>query len=119
MKEFRTAAADVIDDPETTDEETERSFVVVKLDDREIKFYEPNDGQLVVMMTALARGMNSAQRVATFMSTLLNSMSEEDRDYIEGRLVSSDPKFRITASELEPIFEHVMSEWFGNPTQSQ
>lgn len=92
--------------------------VEFKLDGRAMKAYPLADGQLAFMMAALGRGQSSDQRFAAIINIMLESLEGDDRDYLEGRLLSGDPKKRLPIKQIEEIFEYLVEEWFARPTQS-
>lgn len=115
MKEFITAVEDVaIEDSGVAVEEKYISF---SLDGREIHAYQPTDGQLAFMLAALGRGQTSDQRFAAIINIMLSSLRDDDKDYMESRLLSRDPKFMLPIKKVEQIFEHLTEEWFARPTQ--
>lgn len=132
MKEFITAVDEVIEADENeaaiaalvaegkTREEAEAEvggFVEFKLDGRVMRAYKPNDGQLIFLMAALGRGQTKESRFASIINIMFESLREEDKDHMESRLLSRDPKTRLKPAEIESIFEHLSEEWFARPTQ--
>lgn len=115
MKEFITAVEEVVQEGEGTP--PEEQYVEFKLDGREMRAYQPTEGQLVFMMASLGRGQSQEQRFAAIINILMESLREEDKDYLEGRLLTRDPKHRLPAKQIEAIFEYIAGEWFGRPTQ--
>ena len=88
-----------------------------KIDDRVLKAYPPTPGQLAFMLAALGRGQTSDQRFAAIINIMLESLRESDRDYLESRLLTRDPKKRLPIEKIEEIFEYLSEEWFARPTQ--
>lgn len=134
MKEFVTAVEDVMAEDEReakvvalveagkTREEAEaevdsEDFIAFKVDGRELHAYQPTDGQLAFMLAALGRGQSTDQRFAAIINIMLASLRDDDADYLEGRLLSRDPKKRLPIKQVEAIFEHLTEGWFGRPTQ--
>lgn len=135
MKEFVTAYEEVVDEDEReqkinaliaegkTREEAEdeinaeEGVIPFKVDDRVLKAYPPTDGQLAFMLAALGRGQSQDQRFAAIINIMLSALRGEDQDYLEGRLLTRDPKQRIPVKKLEEIFEYLTEEWFARPTQ--
>lgn len=134
MKEFTTAVEQVVaeDERETkilalieggkTREEAEQSlgpedFVEFKVDGRVMRAYMPTDGQLTFLLAAVGRGQSKESRFAAILNIMFESLREDDKDYLEGRLLSRDPAKRIPMSTVEGIFEHITEEWFARPTK--
>jgi hypothetical protein len=135
VKEFVTAVEDVIAEDEReakiadlvaqgkSREEAEaevdgESFVEFTLDGRTLKAYQPTDGQMTFMLAALGRGQSQEQRFAAIINIMMESLRDEDQDYLEGRLLTRDPKQRLPIKKIEEIFEYLTEEWFARPTQS-
>lgn len=136
MKKFTSAVEDVVAEDEReakiaaivatgkSREEAEREVDEVKiiefeLDGRTMRAYPPNDGQLVFLMATMGRGQTKDSRFASIVNLMLESLREDDKDYMEHRLLSSDPKVRLPIKKVEEIFEYLAGEWFADPTQSQ
>ena len=115
MKEFTTAVNEVMDEAEDV---TEDPYIEFKLDGRVMRAFEPTEGQLIYMAAAMGRGQSNNDRFGAIINLMLGTLREEDRDYVESRLLSRDPQTRISVQQLEGIFEHLTSEWFARPTQS-
>lgn len=94
-------------------------YVEFKVDDRVLRAYHPTDGQLTFMLAALGRGQASEARFASIINLMLSSLRDDDAIYLEGRLLSRDPKKRLPVKQIEAIFEYLMEEWFARPTQPQ
>ncbi len=134
MKEFKTAVEDIIAEDEReekilalvaegkTREVAEKEVdegvpVEFKLDDRVMKAYPPTDGQLAFMLASLGRGQTKDQRFAAILNIMFESLDEDDKDHLESRLLTRDPKKKVSMKQIEGIFEHLTSEWFARPTQ--
>jgi hypothetical protein len=115
MKEFITAVEEIAHEDDGTP--VEEQFVAFKVDGRELHAYQPTDGQLAFMLAALGRGQSADQRFAAIINIMLSSLRDEDADYLEGRLLTRDPKARLPIKQVEAIFEHLTEEWFARPTQ--
>lgn len=113
MKEFVTAYREI----ETEGDEDGKDVVVFVVDGRQMKAYPPTEGQLAFMMAMLGRGQTNEQRLASILNLMFSVLEEEDRDYLEARLLERDPKKRLNMETLNDIFEYIMGEWFGRPTQ--
>lgn len=115
MKEFTTAF-------EALQSETEADGVKpieFKLDGQTIKSYPPTDGQLAFMMASMGRGQTSDGRFAAIVNILLESFDDEGREYVETRLLTRDDSRRLPVSQVNDIFEFLIEEWFGRPTEPQ
>lgn len=136
MKEFTTAVEDVIAEDErelkilalieagksrteAEDEVDDDKPIEFKVDGRVMHAYRPTDGQLAFMLAALGRGQTSDSRFAAILNIMFEALSPEDKDYLEARMLTRDPKKRIPMQKIEEIFEHLTEEWFARPTQSQ
>ena len=86
------------------------------LDDaKRVKVLSP--GQLVFMLAAMGHGQSAEQRFAGILNIVFASLRDEDRDYVEARLLSRDPKDRKFHETLEGVFEFLTEEWFATPTE--
>lgn len=112
MKEFVSA----IEESEV-DETEEEKFVPFKVDGKELHAYAPHEGQLLFMMANLGRGQNNESRLAAMVNIMLSSLRDEDRDYLESRLLERDRKKRLDPKVIEGVFEFLVEEWFGTPTK--
>lgn len=117
MKEFVTAFDEAAQEAEGTP--VEEQYVEFKLDGRTIRAYEPTEGQLAFMLAAMGRGQSDDGRFAAIVNIVLSCLRSSDRDYMEARLLSRDPKERLPLKQVEAIVEHLTEEWFGRPTQPQ
>jgi hypothetical protein len=116
MKEFKTAVEEAVTEADGTP--VKEQGIEFKLDDRVMTAYQPTEGQLTFMLAALGRGQSSESRFASIINIMMESLKSEDRDYLESRLLTRDPKQRLSVQSIEEIFEYLMEEWFGRPTQS-
>lgn len=134
MKEFITAVEDlqaedereakivalVAEGKSREDAEAEidgERYVEFKLDERTMRAYLPNEGQLAFMLASLGRGQTNEGRFAAILNIMLESLRSDDKDYLEARLLTRDPKRRVPMKQIEQIFEHLTEEWF-RPTVS-
>lgn len=118
MKEFITAVEDHIEGADTAAIE-DGPYVEFKLDDRVMRAYRPNEGQLTFIMAAMGRGQSQADRYASIVNLMMQSLRDEDADYFESRLLSRDPKRRLRIKEdIEPIFAYLTEEWFRPTTEA-
>lgn len=114
MKEFTTAVSEAVLEANGTP--VEEQFVEFKVDGRVLRAYPPTAGQMTFMMAAMGRGQTDDQRFASIINIMLAALRDSDRDWLEGRLLSRG-KDALPMPTIEKIFEHLMEEWFGNPTQ--
>lgn len=82
------------------------------IDGRVLKGYKPNEGQLIFLLASLGRGQSKESRMASIVNIMMESLGTDDKDYFEGRLLSSDPKNRLRPKVIEEVFEHLTAEWF-------
>ena len=115
MREFTTAYEDIEnEDAGTPPEEVPIPFM---LDGREYKSYPPNEGQLAFMVAGLGRGHTDGDRFGTIVTLIANTLEPEDKDFLEKRMVSRDPKQCLNMKTMEGIFQYLTEEWFARPTQ--
>lgn len=132
MKEFITAVDDEAEEQEREDKikalmeraenplsradaenEVDRGTPIeFKLDDRVMRAYRPSTGQLAFMMAALGRGQTKDQRFSAILNIMFESLHEDDKDYLESRLLTSDKNRRLKVERIEGVFEYLMEEWF-------
>ena len=115
MKEFKSAIDEA--NAEAAGDEAEESYTEFTLDGRVLRAYPPTDGQLTFMMASMGRGQTSDQRFAGIVNIMLESLRDDDKDYLESRLLTRNPKRRLSVTLIEQIFEFLMAEWFARPTQ--
>lgn len=113
MKEF-TSAVQAIEGEDAGEEQ----YVEFKIDNRVLRAYPPNDGQLAFMLAALGRGQTKDSRTAGVINVMMSSLRDDDQDWFESRLLDSDPKTRIGVGTITEVFEYLVGEWFARPTQS-
>lgn len=114
MKEFTTAVEEA--EREEAGEDAIQP-VKFKLDGREMTANPPTDGQLVFIMAAMGRGQSNQQRMAAMVNIMMEVLDPEDQDYFEGRLITRDKKEKIGFKTIEAVFEHIVEQWFGTPTE--
>lgn len=131
MKEFVTAYEDILAEDEyeakvqalvdagkTTEEaeaeiDSELGVISFKLDDRLIKAYPPHEGQLIFLLASMGRGQSSESRFSSIVNIMLESLRDEDADYLESRLLTRDRRKRIPIKQVEDIFRYLVEGWFG------
>lgn len=97
---------------EATEEVDKGPYVEFSLDGRVMKAYRPNEGQLTFLLASLGRGQAKEGRFASIINVMLESLDPDDKDYMEGRLLSKDKDKKIHPKTIEGIFEYLTSEWF-------
>jgi hypothetical protein len=138
MKQFTTAVEDAVQDQEREDkilalmadkpdgspglsrkeaEEEVDPYIEFDLDGRIMRAYRPIEGQVIFMLAALGKGQSKESRFSSILNIMFESLREDDKDYLEGRLLSRDPKTRLTMKTIEGIFEFCVEGWFARPTQ--
>lgn len=115
MKEFISAVKDVLTEDEG--QKVEDQYIEFKLDDRVLRAYTPTEGQLTFMLAAMGRGQSADSRFASIINIMMETLRDEDKDWFEGRLLTRNPKERLSISTVESIFEYLVEEWFARPTQ--
>ena len=113
MKEFVSAFEETVAEGEEGAEQP----IEFKVDGRVLKAYKPNEGQLIFLMAALGRGQQQADRFASIINIMMAALRDEDKDYLESRLLERDNKKRLRPEIIEQVFEYLMGEWFATPTQ--
>ena len=83
-----------------------------KIGDRVLRAYKPNETQLIFLLASLGRGQSKESRMASIVNVMLESLDEDDKDWFEERLLTSDPKKRIPPRVIESVFEYLTGEWF-------
>lgn len=116
MKEFISAVEEVLAEDAAIED---KDIIKFKVDGRELHAHPLSEGQLVFMMAAMGRGQTNDSRFASIINVMLSSLRGNDRDWLESRLLSDDPKERIPVKTIEAIFEHLTEQWFSeaHPTQ--
>lgn len=128
MKEFTSAIEDIEEDEArearilkrmeegATREEAEKAEdpvpVEFSIDGRKLHAYPPLDGQLAFMMASLGRGQTNDGRFAAIVNVMLETLRGDDKDWLESRLLSGDPKKAIPLKVIEGVFEYLTEEWF-------
>lgn len=128
MKEFIIAAEEAAQEDAGTpveDQFVEFKLVDVETDEagkevrteRVMRAYPPTQGQLTFMLAGMGRGQTNDNRFASIVNVMLECFRNEDRDYFEARLLTQDKKRMLPPKYIEGVFEYLMEEWFGRPTQ--
>lgn len=110
MREFVTAARD-------TFEQEPQSEITFKHDGREVTFYEPASGQLVIMM-GFGRGEIDHRQAATFIALFFSMMDEETVTYFQDRLMDAKDPFDIDSEGgIFDLWEGLVEQWSARPTR--
>ena len=95
----------------------EDEYVDFKVDGRVMRAYKPGETQLLLMVASLGRGQGNDQRLAAIINIILECLRDDDRVYLEGRMLTRKKAERIPPKTINDIFEHCIGEWFARPTQ--
>lgn len=130
IKQFTTAVEDTVADQEREDKilalveqgktreqavEEVDPYIEFELDGRNMRAYRPIEGQVVFMVAALGRGQSKESRFGSILNIMFESLREDDKDYLESRLLSrTNP---LPMKVIEGIFEFCVEGWFARPTQ--
>lgn len=134
MKSFTTAVEEIVNDenegkvqvldrdgnPQFNEDgtpEMDDPHVLFEVDDRIMRGYNPTEGQLALMVASLGRGQSQDSRLAIIINIMMECLRDQDRDYMEGRLLTRDKKRLMPMKQITEIFEYLVSEWFARPTQ--
>lgn len=83
-------------------------------DDRKVYAYKPADGQLAMLMASFGRGMSSNDMVAATVNFFCGLFEDDDRIYIEDRLLSR--KNNIPIERIQDLMEELIEKWSARPT---
>jgi hypothetical protein len=108
MQEFTTAVKEVTG--ETIDE------IKFKIDNREVTAYQPQDGQLAMLLASIGRGSSETDKIAGAINFFVAILSEPDAAWIEVRLLDRKDDFGI--QQVEEVMEWLVEQWSGRPTKS-
>lgn len=109
MKEFQTAVTQAEEE-----ERDDRSYPFV-VDGVECRAYRPKDGQLAVLVASNSRHSSMEEKMAGLINFFVAVLDDESHTYIVNRLLDRRDDFGIT--QITAIFEWLMGEWTGRPTQ--
>jgi hypothetical protein len=102
-----------LDDEGNVQHDDDGKIIAHKVVDRVLHAYQPTEGQLIFMLASLGRGQSKDQRFASIINIMLESLREEDAEYLETRLLTRDRKKRLPSEKIEEIFEYLVEQWFG------
>lgn len=111
MKEFATAVSEAFGE-----ESEEEHPWVIKLDDREMRFYRPTDAQFAMYMAATGRFASDNQRMAAMIDLFVNVFEPEDQAYLIDRMSSRANVLPLQT--VQEMIEYMVEEWTGRPTKS-
>lgn len=83
-----------------------------KIDGRELHAFRPHEGQLAFMLATLGRGQSKEGRFSAILNIMFESLREDDKDWLEGRLLTGNPRTMLKMSVIEGVFEFLMEQWF-------
>ena len=111
MKSFKTAAKS-----KAAIKKRRANPVEFELDGRVMKAYPPKDAAYVMLAASAdeGSGMSAAIEMTRFLEGILD---KEDADHLTARL--RDPEDAFDLGDLGDIFNHLLSELTGRPTESQ
>lgn len=111
MKEFVTAAKPNVGKLDKT------SVIVMKHDDTEVTFFEPDSGSLAIMMMVAGQKM-TPQNMGTFIEFIFNCMDEDTQLYFRRRLMDMSDPFGLSGEgSLMEIWKALTEEWSARPTK--
>lgn len=87
-------------------------YVEFTLDGRVMKAFKPDDTQLAFMLASLGRGQTKEGRFAAILNIMFESLEDDDKDYLESRMITGSRSRRVPMKVIEGIFEYLMEEWF-------
>jgi hypothetical protein len=111
MREFVTAVQTMENEQE--EEELPNEFA---LDGVLCKFYQPQDGQVAVLMASTGKHSSEQEQVAAFINFFVGVLDDDTHTYIVSKLLNRKDPFGL--AEVQEILEYMMEVWSGNPTQS-
>jgi hypothetical protein len=111
MREFVTAVQTMENDQGTEEEPNEFS-----LDGVLCQFYQPQDGQVAVLMASTGKHSSEQEQVAAFINFFVGVLDDDTHTYIVSKLLNRKDPFGL--AEVQEILEYMMEVWSGNPTQS-
>lgn len=100
----------------TEAEEEVDPYVEFQVGTRTMRAYRPIEGQVIFMLAALGKGQSKESRLSSILNILFESLREDDKDWLESRLLTRDPKTRLGMKTIEGIFEYCVEGWFARPT---
>ncbi len=107
MDEFISAVKEA--DAEGAGEDKDR--LPLKMDGRVLTFNPPTTGQLVLLTTSMGAGNTGARKMGTMLNIIVNALDEDDRDYIEGRLLAGG-KDGLHPDAVKWLVGKVTAHWF-------
>lgn len=88
-------------------------------DGRVIKIYQPTEGQIGVLMSALGKGSAEVLVIGGLVQFFCDLLEPEDRYYIETRLMNrKDELSKNGVTIVQGWVEELIEAWAGNPTKS-
>lgn len=112
MKEFVTAAEEVVDEEEGLDS----GVLEFAIDGFEVKAYKPGSGQFALLMASTGRHSNVAEKTAGAINFFMSVLDDEAYNHVVSRLLDRKDPFGI--EQVSEIMEWMIEEWSARPTQS-
>lgn len=95
------------------EEEVDKGIpVTFMLDKRKMTAFPPDEAQLALLLASLGRGQKKESRFAAILNIMFESLAEDDKDYLENRMLTSNKAEKISMKQIEGIFEYLVEEWF-------
>lgn len=110
MKEFETAVQ------QAAENEEDEKVYPFKVDGVECRAYRPKDGQLAILIATNTRHSTMEEKMAGLINFFVAVLDDESHSYVVNRLLDRRDSFGI--EQINSIFEWLMGEWTGRPTQS-
>lgn len=111
IKEFTTSAKAAADD----DTGALGKPIQVTVDEREVTFYPPTEGQLAVFFAGASDSSSQVNAVASTINFFFSLLDDDDIRYFKVRLFNRKDPF--DAENIVEIVEYVIGEWSARPTK--
>jgi hypothetical protein len=113
VKEFFTAIED------TESEEAEENAVTFKHNGFDCVFYEPSEGQFLMMLAMGGRSMKQ-DSVGHFIQLFIELGDDETQSYFRDLLLDRKSGFKVKAKGgIFDIWEYLVEKWSGKDTEKQ
>jgi len=107
MREFVTAV-------EQAHEDEDEGGSTLVLDGRELRYYQPTDGQFAIYMASTGRHASQTDRIAATVNFFIELFDKNDQVHLSDRLLDRDDPFGVPM--MEEIMGEMVQEWTGRPT---
>lgn len=108
MREFTTAIEEAHDD-------TRKDPQQMMLDGRVLTYYFPTEGQYLMFTADTGRRAPGPQMLGATVDLFVGLFAHEDQIYLSGRLLDTSDPFGY--EQLQEMFEAIIEDWSGRPTQ--